>query len=263
MELRIIAHMSQDPVLLAALLGETQTVTTVTTCALRKDAGGGGNGAGLGGGWERGDGTAKDVFYHMASSWMKVPLDKVSVAQRDRAKRVCYGLLYGMGAASLSNELGVPLEEGTRLLESFKGTYSGVTAWMQQVIADCRRVGYVTTIAGRRRGFPDIMSPNSNHRSAAERQAINSMVQGSAADILRKGLLSIARQVPVESGRIVMQVHDEVILEVRQEVVSTVAKTAQACLESVLPMSVPLKTKVRCGRSWGALEQIGQQMKQA
>ncbi|KAJ8751696.1 hypothetical protein K2173_025862 [Erythroxylum novogranatense] len=216
-----------------------------------------------------------DIFTMIAALWTRKPEDSVGSNDRDQTKRLVYGILYGMGANKLAKQLDCSSEEAAEKIRSFKSTFPGVGSWLQEAVVSCRKKGYVETLKGRKRFLSKINFGNSKEKSKAERQAVNSICQGSAADIIKIAMINIysvivegvdlansdsplAAKFHMLKGRcrILLQVHDELVLEVDPTVIKEAACLLQTCMESAALLLVPLQVKVKVGRTWGSLEPI-------
>jgi DNA polymerase I len=216
-ELRVIAHLAQDSGLLSAFNSGADVHTE----------------------------TAKRVFH--------VEADGVTIAMRSKAKMVSYGLAYGMEAYGLSQRLNVPVAEAQEILDAYFEAFPNVADYMDRAVAEARNKGYTETLFGRRRTIPELQSPNYRIRQMGERQAMNAGIQGLAADIFKVALVRLdqALQEGKYASQIVLQVHDEIIVEVvpaeREAVgVLTIDTMKQAAL-----LDVPLEVNVAWGKNWG------------
>ena len=196
-----------------------------------------------------------DVFRRIASKVCKKPADDVTPAERKAAKAMCYGILYGKGATSLSEDLACSKEEASRFLHDFKHSYEGIAAYIQSVVGFCRQHGYVETLMGRKRFLPTIFSKNERERAFAERQAVNTVCQGSAADIVKLAMLRLQHALP-PSCSLVLQVHDELVFDVPSHVLHPAIAMIRQIMENVVTLSVPLPVKLQAGMSWGELEDM-------
>ncbi|XP_041019360.1 helicase and polymerase-containing protein TEBICHI isoform X2 [Juglans microcarpa x Juglans regia] len=213
-----------------------------------------------------------DVFTMIAAKWTGKPEDSVDSNERDQTKRLVYGILYGMGVNTLAEQLHCSSGEAAEKIQSFKSSFPGVASWLHEAIASCRQKGYVETLKGRKRFLSKIKFGNNKERSKAQRQAVNSICQGSAADIIKIAMIniysviakgvdkpdsgSLATQFEVLKGRcqIVLQVHDELVLEVDPSVTKEAALLLQMSMENAALLLVPLHIKLKVGRTWGSLE---------
>lgn len=171
---------------------------------------------------------------------------------RTRAKAVNFGIVYGISDYGLSKQLDVSRAEAAHYIEEYFKRYSGVKAYMEQMIATAKRQGYVETMFGRRRYLPDINHSNFNLRSFAERTAINTPIQGTAADIIKIAMVQVARalaQAQVKS-RLLLQVHDELVLELVKSEEEQVAKLVKTTMEQAATLAVPLLADVATGKNW-------------
>ncbi|XP_042167173.1 DNA polymerase theta [Oncorhynchus tshawytscha] len=243
LELRVLAHLSKDKRLLQVLNG------------------------------------GADVFRCIAAEWKNIDLETVDDTLRQQAKQICYGIIYGMGAKSLGEQMGIEEDDAGAYIESFKDRYTGVHRFLKETVCSCVKKGFVQTLLGRRRYLPNINS-NGYTRKQAERQAVNTTVQGSAADIVKLATVNIQQclrdtypAAPLShqhtesrgSGRAVnrhrgaffiLQLHDELIYETAEEDIIQVAQIVKREMESAVKLYVKLKAKVKVGPSWGNLQDL-------
>lgn len=194
----------------------------------------------------------QDVHARTASEIFGVPLDQVTHYMRSKAKTVNFGIIYGISDFGLAKQLGVPRSEAAQYIESYFARYTGVKAYMEREKQKARELGYVETLFGRRRYLPDIKARNFNRRSFAERTAINTPIQGTAADIIKIAMLKVAQKLK-EAGvksRVLLQVHDELVLEVPEEEKDQVAQIVKTTMEQAVPLEVPLVADVAVGENW-------------
>lgn len=194
----------------------------------------------------------QDVHARTASEIFGVPLDQVTHYMRSKAKTVNFGIIYGISDFGLAKQLGVPRSEAAQYIESYFARYIGVKAYMEREKQKARELGYVETLFGRRRYLPDIKAKNFNRRSFAERTAINTPIQGTAADIIKIAMLKVAEKLK-EAGvksRVLLQVHDELVLEVPKEEKDQVAQIVKTTMEQAVPLEVPLVADVAVGENW-------------
>jgi len=165
---------------------------------------------------------------------------------------VSYGLAYGMEAYGLAQRLDIPVDEASEILRAFFEAFPGIKEYMNESIEKARKKGYTETLLGRRRKIPELLSNNFNVRQAGERQAMNAPIQGLAADIFKIALLSIDQELQKKSYKsaLVLQVHDEVILETATEEIEAVKKMVQKKMENAYELSVELKVDIATGKSW-------------
>lgn len=253
LEVRLMAHFSQDEVLLRVLR-----------------AGG-------------------DVFSNLAAEWLHIPPASITPQHRKQAKSACYGIMYGMGAQGLSTKQSCSVDEAREMLESFKRTYNGVASFIKSSIAQCRAKGFVTTLCGRKRYFPDINSSESSARAAAERAATNTLCQGGAADLVKTAMIRIwwrlqrdsriphipatvlksqrmggpkgtqsdaNRHSTVSSARLLLQLHDELVYEVPTGYVEILSDIVREEMEHALEVSIRLPVAIKAGKSWGSMKSI-------
>ncbi|XP_010565985.1 PREDICTED: DNA polymerase theta [Haliaeetus leucocephalus] len=256
LELRILAHLSCDCRLIQALNGGT------------------------------------DVFKNIAAEWKMIDPEAVGDGTRQQAKQICYGIIYGIGAKSLGEQMGIDENEAANYIESFKSRYTGIQKFLRETVRSCRRDGFVQTILGRRRYLPAIKDPNPYSKAHAERQAVNTTVQGSAADIVKTATVNIQRRLEtfssvikshghlescfqrnktgrlvrkrnggmlhpsISGGFFILQLHDELLYEVAEDDVIQVAQIVKHEMENAMKLSVKLNVKVKIGPSWGDLQDL-------
>ncbi len=191
-----------------------------------------------------------DIHRQTASYTFGVPLMEATPAQRNKAKMVAYGLAYGMEAYGLSQRLGISVSEADEILKSFFTAFPRLTSYMKETVEKARRDGYTTTEFGRIRPLPELSSDNYRLREAAERQAMNAGIQGLAADIFKIALVKLDRELASLDADIVLQVHDEVIVECAISEVCTMEGLVKRVLETAVELSVPLEANVFSGGSW-------------
>jgi len=242
-ELHILAHFSEDPLLCAAL------------------------------------GRHEDVFRSLAASWKRVPIESVTPAMRDEAKQLAYAVLYGQSVTATAQLFAISTVEADKLQSSFLGTYPGIRTFVRSCKDFCKAHGYVETLLGRRRYLPGIHTSDAGDRAQAERQSVNSVCQGSAADLIKLAMVNIHHELErlqqgvgdVAGGgsraggkkggglgdlrdcRLVLQIHDELLFEVKESMVPEVVRIVKRCMEGALRLKVPLKVNLKVGPSWGAL----------
>jgi DNA polymerase-1 len=219
-ELRIMAHLSRDPALIEAFEND------------------------------------EDVHAATASNVFAVPLDEVTAEQRRRAKVFNFGVLYGLSEYGLSTKEHIPREEAAMFIQRYFEKYANVGAWRDGTIEQCRSLGYVETLMGRRRYIPEIKSPNFQIRASGERMAINMPVQGTASDIIKVAMNRIDEEI-TEGGlrsRMILQVHDELIFEGPRAEIDAVRDLCLRLMPKSLDLVVPLKIDIKTGKNWGELE---------
>uniref|UniRef100_A0A3Q2DDF4 DNA polymerase theta n=1 Tax=Cyprinodon variegatus TaxID=28743 RepID=A0A3Q2DDF4_CYPVA len=252
LELRVLAHLSKDQRLLQVLNG------------------------------------GADVFRCIAAEWKSVDPESVQDSLRQQAKQICYGIIYGMGAKSLGEQMGVEENDAACYIESFKARYKGINAFLKQTVKKCLKDGYVQTLMGRRRYLAGITSTNPHIKAHAERQAVNTTVQGSAADIVKLATVNIQKRLRktfpaaplshqhanpgelngispnkrriglswLRGAYLVLQLHDELIYETTEQDLIQVAQIVKREMESAVKLYVKLKAKVKVGPSWGNLQDL-------
>ena len=197
--------------------------------------------------------SGRDFHTITAAQVFGVEPDQVSAEMRRSAKAVNFGIVYGISAFSLSQDIGVTVAQAKEYMEKYFATYPGVRAYMDRVVEQAKKDGYVSTLMGRRRWLPELKSSNFNTRSFGERVALNMPIQGTAADIIKLAMLRVRDRLRAEGfqGRLVLQVHDELIVECPQEEQERVCALLKEEMEGVFPLSVPLVAETHAGKSWG------------
>ena len=193
-----------------------------------------------------------DIHTATASQVFSVPMDEVTSDDRRKAKAVNFGIVYGIGAFSLSNDIGTSVQEADRYIKGYLANYSGVAAFMEKCKSDAKSKGYAETVFGRRRYLPELTSSNANLRNFGERVAMNMPIQGTAADIIKIAMIKVwerlKREVP--EAHLIMQVHDELIIEAPQSKQEEVSLLLKQEMENAVTMSVPFIADVNCGKTW-------------
>jgi len=221
-ELRVIAHLADDPGLIEAF-AQGQDIHAVTAARL-----------------------------------FKVAPSEVTPAQRAKAKMVSYGLAYGMEAYGLSQRLAIPVEEASAILEQYFAAFPAVRAYMERTVAEARRRGYTETEKGRRRYLPELASTNARIRQAAERQAMNAGIQGLAADIFKIALVALdaAFEARGLAARIVLQVHDEILVEAPHAEREVAEALTLEAMQRAYPLKVPLEVHLAWGPTWADAKEV-------
>lgn len=200
--------------------------------------------------------SGADFHAATASSVFGVPVGEVTADQRRKIKAMNYGLAYGLSAFGLSQQLGITAEEARGLMENYFAGFGGVRDYLQEVVARARHDGYTSTILGRRRYLPDLVSDNRQRREMAERMALNAPIQGSAADIIKVAMLHVdtaLREAGLRS-RMLLQVHDELVFEVAPGERETLEALVRREMGGAHPLSVPLEVSVGEGRDWNSAD---------
>ncbi len=194
----------------------------------------------------------QDIHARTAAEVFGIPLDEVTPELRRHAKAVNFGIVYGISDFGLARNLHISRKEAGDYISRYFTRYPGVRAFMDKVVAEAHETGYVTTMFGRRRELPAIKSRNFNQRMLAERMAMNTPIQGTAADVIKLAMIAAYRKLR-EAGvksRILLQVHDELVLEVKESEIETVQAILHEAMEHVVSLSVPLSIDVHWGRNW-------------
>jgi DNA polymerase-1 len=215
-ELRVMAHLSKDPGLTEA--------------------------------FGRGD----DIHAATASTLFGVEPGDVDRAMRSQAKAINFGLLYGMGPQRLARDTGLTVPQAKEFIERYFTAFPKVRAWIDRTLEEARRTGYVETLMGRRRQIPDLNASNSRARSFAENAAVNTPVQGSAADVIKKAMIELERRLTAAdlAGEMLLQVHDELLLEVPVSELEATTELVRDCMENAVALDVPLVVDFGHGKNW-------------
>ncbi len=197
----------------------------------------------------------KDIHRQTAGLIFGIGEEQVDAEQRRVAKTINFGVIYGMSAFRLSNELKIPRGDAARFIEAYFNQYPGVKRFMESTVAEAEQSNYVYSLMGHRRFVPGITSRNKTEKAGAERIAVNTPVQGSAADIVKQAMIDLDKRLLSENldATLLLQVHDELILEVKAEQVDRVSKIVEEVMQSAVKLSVPLKVSLEAGDSWGAV----------
>ncbi len=194
----------------------------------------------------------EDVHTKTASEIMGVSPDKVTPDMRRIAKAINFGIIYGMGPQKLSEELEIDLSSAKQYIAAYYERYKGVLAYKEKMIKEAREKGYVTTLFNRRRYVPDIDHPKQVVRAEAERIAVNTPIQGTAADLIKKAMINLHERLNKEGykAKMLLQVHDELLFEVPEREVKSVVPLIRGEMENVYPLDVPLKVDIGIGDNW-------------
>ena len=194
----------------------------------------------------------QDIHRATAAKVFEVTPEEVDSDMRAKAKMVNFGIIYGISAFGLSQRLKIPRKDAKEIIDSYFSKYPGVKSYMDNCISDARDKGYAETLMGRRRYLPDIVSANHTVRSFAERTAINTPVQGSAADLIKVAMINIWRAMREKGmkSRMLLQVHDELVFEAHLDEVEELSALVEELMENALPFSVPMKVEAGTGEDW-------------
>lgn len=203
----------------------------------------------------------KDIHAETAAFVFDIPLSKVTSAQRRTAKTLNFGVLYGMGPQAFARAAGVSLADAQRFIDEYMRTYRGIAEYMEEAKAAAVVHGFVETIAGRRRYLPEITSRNPQIRGEAERMAINHPIQGSEADVIKKAMIEIYRNMDgggaaFRGVKMILTVHDELVFEVPKGRERVVGRAVKDIMEGLEKLSVPLVVDIRAGKSWGSMKPL-------
>ena len=194
----------------------------------------------------------RDIHTATAAQVFGVPMESVTALQRRHAKAVNFGIVYGISEFSLAEDIGVSRYEARAYIDNYLANYQGVRTYMKQVVADARQIGYTQTLYGRRRYIPELKSSNFNIRSGAERIALNTPIQGTAADLIKLAMIRVEACLNdhFPEAKLLLQVHDELIVECPEAIAQSVADLISREMQSVAQLSVPLMAEAKFGKSW-------------
>lgn len=201
----------------------------------------------------------EDIFKKIAAKWGKLCESKVSDVERNQAKQICYGIIYGMGNKALAESLKVDEETALKLSAEFHETYPGIKRYSEKIVDNTRRDGYCQTLVGRRRYLSAIRSEISSERSQAERQALNTCIQGTASDLVKNAILRMERELQrqkLQTCQLVLHLHDELFYEVPRVNLKQAATILMESMENCVKLSVPLQVKLKSGTNWGEMEKL-------
>jgi DNA polymerase-1 len=193
-----------------------------------------------------------DVHTVTAAQVFAVPPEQVTPLQRRHAKAVNFGIVYGISEFSLAEDIGVSRWEAKDYIDSYLAHYSGVRAYMKQVVDEARERGYTETLYGRRRQIPELKASNFNIRQGAERMALNTPIQGTAADLIKLAMIRVENTLNKHfpEAKLLLQVHDELIVECPEAIAAEVAELVSYEMQAVAQLKVPLQAEAKFGKSW-------------
>ena len=193
-----------------------------------------------------------DIHRITASQVFHVPFDEVTDLQRRNAKAVNFGIVYGISSFGLSQDLSITRKEAAKYIEDYFHTYPGIKAFLDDAVAHAKENGYVKTLFGRRRPVPELASSNFVQRSFGERVAMNAPIQGTAADIMKIAMIGVNKRLKEQKlkSRLVLQVHDELLIEAYHAEIDTVKEILREEMEQAASLDVPLEIDMHTGNNW-------------
>lgn len=196
--------------------------------------------------------NSDDIHKITASQVFNIPLDMITPIMRNRAKAVNFGIVYGISAFSLSQDIGVSVKEAKAYIDGYLEHYKGVAAYMEDIVDSAKKNGYVETMFKRRRYLPELMSSNFNLRSFGKRVAMNMPIQGTAADIIKLAMINVSNRLKNENlnSKLILQVHDELIIEAPENEVTLVKKILLEEMQNCVTLKVPLTVDIGVGKRW-------------
>ena len=196
--------------------------------------------------------SGQDIHRQTAARVLGIPFEDVTPLQRSQAKAINFGIVYGMSAFSLAQDLGITKKAAEEYIKNYFGKYPNVKKYLDKAVEDAKQNGYVSTIFNRRRAMPELTSSNFNMRSFGERVAMNMPIQGSAADIIKIAMINVnnALKKGGYKSRLILQVHDELLIETHKDEEEQVKKLLKDNMEHAVSLNVPLDVDVHSGKSW-------------
>jgi DNA polymerase-1 len=215
-ELRLLAHFSKDQALKAAFASD------------------------------------QDIHSFVASQIFDVPIEEVTGEMRSRCKAVNFGIIYGQGAFGLSRSIGIGMSEAKKFIDDYFARYNSIRKFMDSCVGATKRTGFAETVLGRRRKIPNMNSKNANKRRQAERLAVNTVIQGSAADLIKVAMINIQRKIEEENlpVKLILQIHDELVFELPAAEADKHAKWISQKMTTAIKLDVPLKVDISSGPTW-------------
>ncbi|OGC08014.1 DNA polymerase I [candidate division WOR-1 bacterium RIFOXYA2_FULL_36_21] len=195
--------------------------------------------------------SGEDIHTATAAEIFDISINEVTKKMRSSAKAVNFGIVYGISDFGLAKNLNIKKTEAAQFIEKYFNRYPGVKKFMDKTIKEAQENGYVATMLGRKRPLPDINSPNQGLRGFAERTAINTKVQGTAADMIKIAMINIYCKLYTVNCKLILQVHDELVFEVQENEIETIKKIVQEEMEKAIPLDVPVVVDIGAGDSWG------------
>ncbi|MFR9065002.1 MAG: DNA polymerase, partial [[Clostridium] scindens] len=194
----------------------------------------------------------KDIHRITASQVFHIPFDEVTDQQRRNAKAVNFGIVYGISSFGLSQDLSITRKEASKYIEDYFTTYPGIKIFLDDTVKHAKEMGYVVTLFGRRRPVPELSSSNYMQRSFGERVAMNAPIQGTAADIIKIAMTGVGRRLKEQKmkSRLVLQVHDELLVEAYKPELDQVKKILKEEMEQAASLDVPLEIDMHTGENW-------------
>ena len=194
----------------------------------------------------------QDVHARTAAEVFGLPLEEVTSQQRSRAKAVNFGIVYGISSFGLSQDLSISKKEAAEYIEQYFETYPGIKKFLDDSVENAKKNGYVTTMFGRRRPVPELSSSNFMQRSFGERVAMNSPIQGTAADIIKIAMIRVWKRLKEEnlSSKLILQIHDELLIETKAEEKDQVAAILEEEMKGAADLSVKLEIDLHTGNNW-------------
>jgi DNA polymerase-1 len=198
----------------------------------------------------------RDIHKVTASKVLGIPEEKVGPNERRLAKTLNFGLIYGMGANSFAKTSGLTREKAKEFIDAYFREFGSVRSWQEDIKRKARTFGYVETLTGRRRYLFGFASDSGRMVAESERVAINFPVQGFGADLIKLAMIGVAKKVERSAARILLSIHDELLLEVRDDMIEETARTVRSVMENIHKLSVPLEVSMSSGKDWGHLQSL-------
>jgi DNA polymerase-1 len=199
-----------------------------------------------------------DIHALVASQVYGVPLAEVTSEMRRGAKAVNFGVIYGQSPFGLAKQLDIDQTEAARYINAYFDRYRGVEEFLLKILEECQQIGYVSTILGRRRAISGIRSASGRQRNLPERTAINTVIQGSAADLIKLAMIGIHRRMANEglASRLLLQIHDELVFEVPSAEIEILSRLVSEEMSGAHRLAVPLQVDIKIGKDWAGVERM-------
>ncbi len=197
-----------------------------------------------------------DIHALTASEINNIPLDKVTTQMRMHAKTINFGIVFGMGVRKLSQSTGMNMAEAQKFYDEYFHDFPNILSYMQRIKSDAKKNGYVETLFGRKRFFDLKIMGNRFLEAEMERMALNAVIQGTDADIVKLSMIAINKKFAGDGARLLLQIHDELLYEIRDDIIKSVLPQMKDIMQNIVPFPVPLLVEVKTGKNWGSLEKV-------
>ena len=194
----------------------------------------------------------EDIHRQAASKVFNIPYDKVESKDRSKAKAVNFGIVYGISEFGLASQIGITRKQAKQYIEQYLDKYEGIKNFMNTIVEEAKEKGYVETLYNRKRYIPELKSNNYMVRQFGSRVAMNTPIQGTAADIMKIAMINVYKELKEKNlkSKLILQVHDELLVETYEEETEKVKEILKTCMENATKLLVPLKADISVGRTW-------------